>query len=217
MGGQVTGRAILIGAADDGTRLDYLKRQLRPNDFLICADGGRNLAERSGLRPDWYVGDNDSGGRPDRLPSTLLPPEKDVTDLEMAVHQALALGYREMLLAACTGGRADHHLANLGLLEEISRLGAQGTLVDPYNEIRFLTPGHYRVENVPFYRYLSLIPLDEEIAGVTLSGVKYELQNAVLRRGSTLSVSNEILDGHCAEISISTGRVYLIRSNPTSR
>ncbi len=216
MGGQVTGRAVLIGSADDGTRLDYLKQQLHQNDFLICADGGRKVAERSGLRPDWYVGDNDSGGWPGRLPSTVLPSEKDVTDLEMAVHQALKLGYRDLLLAACTGGRADHHLANFGLLEQIAQSGAHGVLVDAYNEIRFLPPGHYTVQNMPFYRYLSLIPLDAEVTGVTISGVKYCLQNAVLRRGSTLSVSNEILDGCCAEIFISTGCVYLIRSKPIS-
>ncbi len=214
MDGQMKGRAVLIGAADDGTRLEYLKRQLRPGDFLICADGGRKLAERSGLHPDWYVGDNDSGGWPDQLPSTLLPPEKDVTDLEMAVQQALALGYRELLLAGCTGGRADHHLANLGLLEELHRMGAHGVVLDACNEIQFLPPGRYDVPEHPDYHYFSLIPLDAEVTGVTIHGAKYCLEDAVLHRGSTLSVSNEICEGGCAQISIASGCVYLIRSAP---
>ena len=48
-----------------------------------------------------------------------------------------------------------------------------------------------RLANRPPYRYLSLIPLDRTLTGVTLRGLKYPLTDARLTRGDTLSVSNE--------------------------
>ncbi|MCC8181482.1 MAG: thiamine diphosphokinase, partial [Clostridiales bacterium] len=185
-------RAVLIGASSASLPLE-LEERILPDDFIICADGGRGLAERLGLQPDWYVGDNDSGGRPDGLPATLLPSEKDVSDMEMAVDQALQLGYQELLLLGCTGGREDHHLANLGLLEQIHRRGGCGILLDAANEVRFLGPGSYQIENRPVYHYLGLIPLDAAVTGVTLTGVRYPLDHFTLQRGSTRAVSNEIL------------------------
>lgn len=212
MGKQIT-RAILIGAAPDSD-LSGAAELLSADSYIICADGGRNTAERFGLKPDWYVGDNDSGGDPSGLPSILLPSEKDVSDLEMAVQQAAEVGCHEMILLGCSGGRADHYLANLGLLEQIYHLGCEGKMIDHCNEIRFLAPGHYRVENVPHYRYLGLIPLDAQITDVTLTGVKYPLSHFTLHRGSTRSISNEILPHQAAEITIGSGRVLLVRSQP---
>lgn len=212
MGEQVK-RAILVGAAPDSDLSGAAVLFTQPC-YVICADGGRAVAERWGLHPNWYVGDNDSGGTPEGLPATLLPAEKDVSDLEMAVQQAISVGCQEIYLVSCFGGRADHSLANLGLLEQIHDLGAQGCLIDRDNEIRFLAPGTYRVENVPRYRYLGLIPLDAQITDVTLKGVKYPLSHFTLRRGSTRSISNEILPGQTAEITIGAGRVLLIRSMP---
>ncbi|MCD7735226.1 MAG: thiamine diphosphokinase [Clostridiales bacterium] len=206
-------RAVLIGSAS-GSIPSGLAERIRPDDFIICADGGRELAEQLGLRPDWYVGDNDSGGRPEGLPATLLPSEKDVSDMEMAVDQALQLGYRELLLMGCAGGRGDHHLANLGLLEQIDQRGGHGILLDRTNEVRFLGPGSYQIENRPKYHYLGLIPLDATVTGVTLTGVRYPLDDFTLRRGSTRSISNEILPGNTAGITIRDGHVYLIRSQP---
>lgn len=206
-------RAVLIGSAS-GSIPPGLAERIRPDDFIICADGGRALAERLGLRPDWYVGDSDSGGRSEGLPATLLPSEKDVSDMEMAVDQAFSLGYREMLLLGCTGGRGDHHLANLGLLEQIDQRGGCGILLDAANEVRFLGPGSYRFKNRPAYHYFGLIPLDAVITGVTLTGVRYPLDNFTLQRGSTRSISNEILPGKDALLTIRAGHVYLIRSQP---
>ncbi|MGM9538920.1 MAG: thiamine diphosphokinase [Candidatus Onthomonas sp.] len=212
MGEQVK-RAILVGAAPGGD-LSGVLALLHPGDYIICADGGLSKAKQLGLQPNWYVGDNDSGGSPVGLPSTLLPSEKDVSDLEMAVQQALHAGCRELILVGCSGGRADHYLANLGLLEQIHDLGGEGRLVDACNEIRFLSPGHYVVENHPRFHYLGLIPLDAQVSGVTLRGVKYPLSNFTLHRGSTRSISNEILPGQQAEITIERGRALLIRCQP---
>lgn len=214
MGEVKNGKAVIIGAAPCKS-WDYLQPYLSEDDFIIGADGGRSSAEAAGLHVDWYVGDGDSGGRPDGLPSMVLPTEKDFTDLEVAIHHALHLGYRELLLCGCTGGRADHHLANLFQLEYIHEAGAHAVMIDEVNEIRYLEgETKITIENFPVFQYIGLIPADREIHGVTLRGVKYPVMNRSFYRTKTLGVSNEILPGQSAEITIGEGRVFLIRSEP---
>ena len=116
MGASLKRRAVIFGSAP-ATDWSFLQNYLRQDDAIICADGGRNTAERLGLHPDWYVGDDDSGGYAGNCPADLLPSEKDVTDLDMAVSRALREGYDELLLCGCTGGRQDHHFSAVGQLE----------------------------------------------------------------------------------------------------
>lgn len=204
-------QAVIVGAAPT-ERLDYLQPYLTGEDFILCADGGRNTVQEWGLSPDAYVGDGDSGGSGEGLSSILLPKEKDFTDLEAAVYRAVELGFQRLLLCACTGGRADHHLANFFLLERCYELGAQALLVDEWNEVRFVTAGAYEIPNEPRCRYLGLLPLDRTLENVSLEGVKYPVRDRTFRRTETLGVSNEILPGQTARISIGSGRGLLIRS-----
>lgn len=206
-------RAVIFGSAPCES-WSFLEQYLRGDEFVIAADGGRRQAEQAGLTVDWYVGDGDSGGSPQGLPSVVLPEEKDWTDLEAAVFHALGMGYDELLLTGCSGGRFDHYLSSCFLLEEISRRGAAALLVDGMNEIRFLSAGETRVENVPPYHYLGLLPLDRVVKGVSIRGTKYLLREHDVCRGSTLTVSNEILPGHQAEITIQEGSALLVRSVP---
>lgn len=211
--GEEVKQAIIIGAAPCAS-WDYLAPYRGEDDFVICADGGRSSAPLAGLEPNWYVGDGDSGGRPEGLPSITLPIEKDFTDLEVAVHQALRMGYRRLLLCGCSGGRADHYLANCFLLEQIHEAGAEGLLLDERNEIRYLSPGKITIANTPPFCYIGIIPLDRTLRGVTLRGVKYQITDATLRRDATLAVSNEILPGQTAEITVKEGCALLVRSDP---
>lgn len=205
--------AIIIGAAPCES-LDCLAPYRSDSDFILCADGGRRTAERCGLVPDAYVGDGDSGGDASGLNAVQLPAEKDFTDLEAAIHRAVELGFGRLILCACTGGRADHSLANFCLLERAWELGAEALLVDDWNEARFVTAGRYIVDNEPPYRYLGLLPLDRTLEDVSLSGVKYAVTHQTFRRSATLGVSNEILPGQRAELRIGAGRGLLIRSEP---
>ena len=207
--------AVIIGSAP-GPRLDYVLPYLSGEELVICADGGLERALEIGLRPDWYVGDSDSGGHaPEGLPHWLLPSEKVLTDLEMGAETALKLGADRILLCGCTGGRADHHLENFYLLEQIAMKGSRGLLLDAVNEVTYLTPGHYLVENRPRYHYFSLLPLDRELSGLMLHSCRYTLeQPTTVCRGSSLTVSNEFAAGGPAEISFTGGSAFLIRSVP---
>ena len=80
--------------------------------------------------------------------------------------------------------------------------------------MRCLRPGRYRIPNAPRYKYLGIIPLDAQLTGVSIEGVKYPLTCETVLRGSTRTVSNEILDGCDAEVTIGTGSALLVRSGP---
>ena len=210
MGAEVM-QAVLFGAVPEEDWA-FLRDYLDERFLVICADGGVQNACRAGLEPDLLVGDWDSGGAPrEGVPTVSLPPEKDMTDLQAAVDLAIGRGCRDLLLCGCTGGRMDHTASNLVLLEWIAEHGARAMLLDGDNEVRFHPGGTLLLPDVPAYRYLSIIPLDRTIEGVTLRGVKYPLNNAVLTRGDTLSVSNEPA-GEVSEISIASGRVLVVRS-----
>lgn len=204
-----TETALIFGSVSMAS-WDYLKPLLDIKPMVICADGGVNRAREAGFTPDFYIGDCDSGGAAGRLEAVLLPTQKDLTDMQAACLAAVDRGARRLILTACTGGRQDHHLANLQLLETLQAMGMDAVILDPWNEIRFITPGRYQVERGN-YRYFSLIPVTPTLEGLSITGAKYPLHRATARRGDSLTVSNEVTDAF-AEVILWSGSAWLIRS-----
>ena len=181
---------------------------------VYCADGGVNVAASAGFRPDFVIGDWDSGGTPvTGVDSVSLPTEKDLTDLQSAMSHACRDGYRDLLLCGALGGpRLDHTVFNLHLLEWLADRGAQGLLVDRDNEVRLLDSETVRLDAIsPRYHYFSLAPLDRTVEDVSLTGAKYPLTEATLHRGDSLTVSNEPT-GSDLTVRVGRGRLLLIRS-----
>ena len=131
--------------------------------------------------------------------------------MHTAVEAALSKGLREIYLVGCSGGRADHYLANIALLERVANAGGKAALLDTHNAIYFLRPGSHTVRRDARFSYLSLLALDESVRGVTLSGLKYPLCNASLSRAVPIGISNEWITDK-ATISIAEGRALLILS-----
>ena len=183
--------------------------------FVICADGGVKNARTAGLSPNLLIGDWDSGGAPcTGVPSVTLPVEKDMTDLQAALHYALSAGCTEFLLCGCLGGRRlDHTAFNLALLEWLKARGGQGVLIDGDNEVRLLDRETvtFRPARGARYRYLSLLPLDRRVEGVSIDGVKYPLTDVAIQRGDTLTVSNQPT-AQAVSVTVGDGRALLIRS-----
>lgn len=208
-------RAVIFGSAPVPD-WSFVQSYLRPGDLVIAADGGRAAAERLGLRLDWYVGDSDSGGYAEGVPSDLLPSEKDVTDLDMAVSRGFAEGAAEFVLLGCTGGREDHHLSAIGQLERIHQMGGVGLIADRCNEIHLLLPGTTEVPGALRFHYFGIVPLDAKLEKVTITGAKYEISEVDLYRAASLGISNEAAgEGPCT-VSIQNGVGLLILSERIS-
>lgn len=76
-----------------------------------------------------------------------------------------------------TGGRIDHMLANLSLLEEAKTLGGHLTILDPYNRVELHQGGRQEFIMPETFTYFSVVPMDAVLEGVTIENAKYELTN----------------------------------------
>ena len=64
-----------------------------------------------------------------------LRPEKDDTDTQGCLREVFRRGCTEATLVCATGGRIDHMLANLSLLEEAYAMGGRLTVLERQNQI----------------------------------------------------------------------------------
>lgn len=209
MGTEMT--ALIFGSSPAAS-WSYLTRPNLMPELIIAADGGVKCARAAGYEPTLLIGDWDSGGKPEEeIPSVTLPPEKDLTDLQAAAELALERGVQNIIFTACLGGRLDQTMANLALLEWVYDRGGKALLLDEGNEARFWDGSPLTLDRDENYRFLSILPLDRTVSGVTLRGVKYPLEGATLTRGDTLSISNEVTADR-AELSAERSRMLVIRS-----
>jgi thiamine pyrophosphokinase len=189
--------ALIIANGDD---VDKISLENLNIDYVICADGGLEKAEKLQIVPDLILGDFDSVD-PDVLEkykkkSEIIkyPAEKDFTDMELSIEIAVKKGFKDIVLVGATGGsRLDHSLANMMLLEKYYHFGVNIFIIDNNNKIQIISDNCNMLLDKKEGSFVSLIPLTENISGLTLEGFKYPLDRVVVKRGSTLCVSNEII------------------------
>ena len=189
---------------------------LREDDLLIAADGGAKYCLAAGLWPNTVIGDMDS------LSPSLIQdlknhgsqmieysPDKDQTDLELALTYAVQQGALEILLLGLLGGRLDQSMANILLLTR-NEWKDLNLIVSDEPDIAYLMHDNdtVSIQGHPG-DIVSLIPLSEVVTDVTTHGLRWQLDQAKLILGSTLSVSNELLETN-AKIQIGSGKLFLI-------
>ena len=194
---------------------DNIPERPDKDDLVVAADSGLNNARALGIRVDAVVGDYDSRGhKPDvdkGVEGVTVPTEKDVTDTQLAVEYALQKGACEIVLVGGLGGRLDHTLANLSILEDLLDKRVRATLLDGQNRVRLLRNDSTILPRSG-YTYLSLLSLDPVSRGVEIEGVKYPLKGERLHRTlGGLGVSNEIT-GNCCFVSVRRGTILIVES-----
>ena len=201
----------LILASGPEQEYAYVKQLATQVDYIICADGGTRHAKACGIQPDLVIGDFDSGHRPDDVETIVLEPEKDDSDLMCCTREAIRRGADEIIYACASGGRLDHLLSNLSLLEYLHTCDVHGVFCDSRNRVRFHPGGTKIYQADPTYQYVGIIPLDEKLCGVTLQGLKYTLQNAEVSRIQMITISNEAIASEYT-ISVASGHSLVIES-----
>ena len=188
-----------------------------PDDLLIAADRGYATLTALGLSPDVVIGDFDSLGTVPEHPNLIkLPCEKDDTDMGFALNYALGLGYTRFLLLGGLGGRLDHTMANLQLLNALSKRGAVGILAGDGQAATVITNGSFSFSPT-CAGYCSVYCVSGCAHGVTLEGLKYPLVDASLSGDYPIGTSNEFL-GIPAKVTVRNGSLLLIwqTSSPLS-
>ncbi len=186
-----------------------LTPQLRSGDFLIAADGGYAALTDLGIIPHLVVGDFDSlGCVPHHRDVHRLPCEKDDTDVGYAIKVALELGYTRFILLGGMGGRLDHTIANLQLLNYLAAHGALGILAGSGQAATAITNSSFTFP-ATCSGYCSVFCQCSAARGITLEGLKYSLTEGELTCQFPLGVSNEFL-GVPARLQVRDGSLLLI-------
>ena len=179
------------------------------DDFVIAADAGFQVLEQNGIDMDLVIGDFDSLPFVPKHPEVItLKKEKDDTDMRAAVLEGLKAGYETFHIYGGTGGRIEHTIANMQLLAELSSDGKRGFLFGRDYIITALTNGT-SVFPDHVSGYVSVFAHSDQVEGVWLKGLKYELQDAVLSNRYPLGVSNEFI-GKESSISVKNGTLLIV-------
>ncbi|MFD2655275.1 thiamine diphosphokinase [Gracilibacillus thailandensis] len=168
-------------------------------DIWIGADLGASYLLRKQLPIDIAIGDFDSLDKEEKLVIKKqansfreFPPEKNETDLELAVEAALSYQPASIFLFGVTAGRLDHELANIQLLYRLLEKNVTAKIIDHKNILSIYKPGHYCVQ-ANSSELISFIPLTPTVEGLTLDGFYYPLDNYTVTWGSTRCISNQLI------------------------
>lgn len=202
---------------------DFALRFMKKENFdiILAADRGLKFCSEEGIRPTYILGDFDSleheilerYRKENHVPIREFNPVKDNTDMDLALEQAIVLGSREIYILGGTGGRLDHFLSTVQNLKKAWEKGIPAYLVDSRNLITLPCQKDFYIDRETQHgTYVSFMPLEERVTGLTLEGFRYSLSGYTMTNVSGgLGVSNEIVEeqGH---VSYEDGILMMVQS-----
>jgi len=204
---------IIIFANGNLPNLEKARQLIRPDDFILCADGGTRHALALGLTPNVVIGDLDSVTKEERKKMKELdveiiqhPTDKNETDLELAIDYALTLNPNQILILAALGGRMDQTLANIALISNSSLVTHNLRITDGVEEI-FFCRDHAQVIGRSG-DIVSLIPWQGEVTGVFTENLRWHLHHETLYPDKTRGISNE-MTADVATVSLTSGLLLI--------
>jgi thiamine pyrophosphokinase len=191
-----------------------VKELIEPGDVIIGADGGTLNALAVDLQPSVVIGDLDSLP-PELLPQLTLrgvivwrfPPEKDSTDLELALRYSTESEYDPVLIVGALGGRTDQMLANIALMTKADFAHKDIRCDDGVEELFFIRDRaeiRGRADDT-----VSLIPWGAPVEGIVTDGLKYPLNGETLQPDRSRGISNTML-GELATVTIASGMLLCV-------
>ncbi len=203
------GRCVIVGGANINN-YDFIREKLSADDYIIFCDSGLKHMENLRVQPSLIVGDFDSHDNPHLDVETIvLPCEKDDTDTVYAVKEAIKRGYDNFLLIGVVGARLDHTLGNVSILLYLDSLGKKGCIIDDYSEMKIVSNEPAYIEDS--YSFFSLLNISGTAKGITIENAKYPLENGEITCEYQYGISNEVLCGEMAKVSVDKGRALLIK------
>lgn len=188
-------------------------------ELVIAADGGALKAEALGYPPRVVVGDADSLATSDverfraaGAEVVIRPVDKDESDTELALNEALSRGASRVAIVGAFGGRRlEHTLANILLLASERLKGRDICMADGTSTLRVMHNGERLDLSGSVGDYVSLLPLTWHVSGVTTVGLRYTLTREMLEQGPARGLSNELTTS-AAAIQIDQGRLAVVHT-----
>ncbi|HWR44498.1 thiamine diphosphokinase [Sporomusa sp.] len=173
---------------------------------LWCADGGINLCKSSQLVPERLIGDGDSASpeawawaKEQNIIMQQYPSDKDLTDLQLALQiMGQTCGPAAVVLTGAWGGRFDHTFSNVMSLIWSREWGIYPVAVADEQEVMVFLNGPAAITIKEWQRLpnvISLMALDGMCTGVSISGVRWPLDNVTLTQHQPYAISNRLGTG----------------------
>ena len=188
---------------------------------FIGADKGAVYLLNEGIIPNVAVGDFDSlsieefSNLSKRVASVKVASvDKDETDTDLALTQALNFSPQQIVVMGVTGGRLDHFISALNSVYRFQMDNPEIEFIirNKWNEMRLLAPGVTILAINPRFPFVSFYAFHGNVENITLTGMKYNVDNETIKIGSSRFTSNEVLDEH-GSIFFASGICLLIRSS----
>ncbi len=211
---------IFTGGRVYADTLSELGVLINDGSLIIAADSGYITAKRLGARVDMLIGDLDSLPKDklsahelDETQKILVSPIKDDTDTQLAIDTALSRGANRITLIGGLGGRLDHTLSSVFMLEYLAERKVDCVMTDGKNRVHIMrASGEKQTLTIERgYKYLSLVSLTDVCSEVSITGVYYPLDKVKITRKYTYAVSNEIT-ADLAKITLADGVMLVIES-----
>ena len=154
-------------------------------------------------------------------------PDKDATDLELALQLACERGASSITLVGGHGGRLDHFLGNIALLTSLPKEVKVCALMGE-TEIAVLHGGQEQAggqerdceqEQASDLairgkrgQLVSLIPWGADAEGVSTTALRWPLAGETLPLGTSRGISNEMTDTQ-AEVSLKRGTLLVVSNS----
>lgn len=217
-------RAILIGAGEiEKTSFVIGEKNIEREGLqncetvlIIALDGGLVFCAENGITPDYIIGDFDSLPVEkkfllEKYPQERvmrLPCEKDDTDMLAAIKFVMEKRISDFVIYGGLGGRLSHTIANIQCLLYLKEKGLNGVLIGKDTKA-FLLQNETFTFGEQQEGFLSVFAYSEKAEGVTLKGLKYELEDAELTAAYPLGVSNEFI-GKEAQVRVRNGILLIV-------
>ena len=199
----------MVGGADINN-YGFIREKLCADGYVVFCDSGLRHLEQLQGKPNLIVGDFDSHENPQLDVETIvLPCEKDDTDTVYAVKEAIKRGYDNFLLIGVVGARLDHTLGNVSILLYLDSLGKKGCIIDDFSKMEIVSNEPAYIEDS--YSFFSLLNISGTAKGITIENAKYPLENGEITCEYQYGISNEVLCGETAKVSVDKGRALLIK------
>jgi thiamine pyrophosphokinase len=208
--------AIVVSGAAKAATLARA-RQHHPAAMLVAADGGLAAAIAIGAYVDVVVGDFDSAdaaqvaaARARGAAIESYPTAKAATDLDLAVHTAIARGATRLIVVDSRAGRLDHFLGATSLLASPTLAAVDvRAYVDEALVLVVRGGAAECMLGVPVGATLTLLPVGGAAVGITTKGLQYPLTDETLEVGTTRGVSN-VVEQTDASVALREGTLLVI-------
>jgi thiamine pyrophosphokinase len=204
------------GSTDDGP---FVQRELATaaDAWIIAVDGGARQAQYYGQHITTVIGDLDSLDddeiallKQQGVDIRRFPPEKDETDLELALLLAAENHVKRIRVFSALGGRLDQTLSNIYLLALPALHNLDVRLMAGKQQAWLIYPGDTTINGAKGDT-ISLIPIADEAQGIRTHNLYYPLRDETLRFGPARGVSN-VMQTETATVTFTDGVLLVVHT-----